>query len=174
MAINLLPTELTPKSSISNISVQLRKVSIYGLVVFIVVLLTGGGYLFFLSGQLRESTVNQEQLKANISSFETTEQSVVLLKDRIKKANLVLAQDNTYSSLPDFRDLYFSLPLGTTMTDAKLAPSKTEVTLLISSSTSLVEVVRNLATLTSYKKIEIASFSFTPTAGYLVSFVLFN
>ena len=92
MAINLLPTDLSPKGPVIKLAKSLKNIAIAGFVVFIISLVSLIVFLLFISTNLSSSTARQEQLKTSIKSLEQTEQRLVMVKDRLKYTKQVLGK----------------------------------------------------------------------------------
>lgn len=170
--INLLPTDIAPKGPVNKISNLLKRISIYGAVALVLFLLGVGGYIFFLQSQTRTSLANQQELEQSIRSLEQTEQRVVLLKDRIKRAGSVFSVDTATPALDDFEELTFVVPAGARLTEAEITTENSEVSYLVTSSSDLAQLMAGVFSVEDYEKIELTSFGFSPTAGYLVGLVM--
>lgn len=172
MAINLLPTDIAPKSPINKTANVLKRVAIFGVVILILFLAGIGGYIFFLQRQIVASENNQVQLEDSIKSLQQIEQSLVLLKDRIKRANTILADETVTPALDSFAELTVTIPPSVRLTEAEITTEGTELGFLAPSSSLLAQLMANLYSIDEYEKITLKSFGFSPTSGYLVSLEL--
>lgn len=170
--INLLPTDLAAKSPIKKTADVLKKVAIGGFVLLFLFLIGSGAYLYFLNLQVRNSVANQEELKQSIESLEQTEQQLVIVRDRLDKAETVLGKESAAEELEDFEELAGLIPPTVAVTEADMVSGRSEVSLIAVSSSGLVQLMANLISLELYERIELTSFGFTPGSGYLVSLVL--
>lgn len=167
--INLLPTDLSPKSSIAKASQVIKNVSIVGLVLVIVSAVGVIAFLIITSFQIRNSNAQQDQLKAGIKSLEQTEQRLVLTKDRLKHANEVLGKATAVGAIEDLNLLFSSLPENVQIRETKVTPSKTELSFVTKNSLDLTKALASLVTTDYYEKIKLTSFSFNISSGYRVS-----
>ncbi len=175
MAINLLPVDLTPQTSVTRLVFYTKKITTIAFGLFVVSLLASLGYLFVLSSQIQSATAEKESLKASLASLEQTEQSMVLLRDRLTKINSVLSVSDSFDGVSNFGEVQNqATALGITVRDVEMAPGRTEFTILLTDSSLLVNLVASLAQNENYKRIELSSFNFNPTSGYFVTFVLFE
>jgi Tfp pilus assembly protein PilN len=172
LRINLLPAEYAASSPIRKTADVFKQIAIAGFSLLILFLIASGIYLFFLNAQVRSSLASQEELKNSIKSLEQTEQRLVLVKDRVAKVKTVLGKKTVDSSIADLKSLTVNLPEDVTVSEADVTPQITEITFSARSSSGLVKLMSNLVLLDSYKRIELKSFSFTPTLGYRVTFKL--
>lgn len=170
--INLLPTDIAPKSPVNKAANLLKKIAIYGAVALVLFLLAVGGYILFVQSQIRTSIANQNQLEDSIRSLEQTEQSVVLLKDRIKRANTVLSEETATPALDSFEELTFTIPQTARLTEVEINTESTEVSYIVASSGDLTQLMAGLFSVEGYETVELTSFGFSPSAGYLVGLVM--
>lgn len=167
--INLLPTDLSSKSSIAKTSQVIKNASIVGLVLVIV---SAVGIIVFLtitSFQIRNSKTQQDQLKAGIKTLEQAEQRLVLTKDRLKYANEVLGKETAVGAIEDLSLLFSRLPEEVNIRETQISANKTELSLVIRSSSVLTQVFASLMVTNYYENIKLTSFAFNINSGYAVS-----
>lgn len=170
--INLLPKDIAPKGPVNKVANTLKKIAIYASVALVVFLAGAGGYIFYIQSQIRNTLSSQERLEESIKSLEQTEQRVVLLKDRIKRANSVLAEDTATPALDSFEELSLVSPQSATLAEAEITTETTEVSYVVTTSSDLAQLMAALYSVEGYEKIELTSFGFSPSSGYLVGLVL--
>jgi cell division protein FtsL len=168
-AINLLPTDLSPKSSLAKISLIIKNTSIVGLVLVVVSAVGVIAFLVITSFQIRNSNTEQDQLKAGIKSLEQTEQRLVLTKDRLTHADKVLGKETSVGSIEDLNLLFSTLPDAVVIREAQIAPTKTELSLIAQNSFALTRVLASLVATDYYENIKLTSFAFNINSGYVVS-----
>ncbi|MBU0572255.1 hypothetical protein KKH23_01125 [Patescibacteria group bacterium] len=168
-AINLLPTDLSPKSSIAKASQIIKNASIVGLVLVIVSAVGIIAFLVITSFQIRNSNIQQDQLKAGIKSLEQTEQRLVLTKDRLKYASEVLGKETAVGAIEDLDLLFSTLPEEVEIREAQVAAAKTEISIVAKSSSGLTKTLASLLATDYYENIKLTSFAFNINAGYIVS-----
>lgn len=167
-AINLLPTDLSPKSSIARASQIIKNVSIVGLVLVITFAVGIIAYLTINSFQIRNSKTQQDQLKVGIKSLEQTEQRLVLTKDRLKYAEEVKGKETAVGALEDLNILVSRLPEGVNIKETQILATKTELSFVVKSSSALTQVLAYLVATDYYEKIKLTSFAFNISSGYVV------
>ncbi len=172
MAINLLPGDLSPRGPVVRISNFIRSLAVISFSILILVAL-GIGALFVLNTiQIKSVTSQNEELKNSIRSLEKTEQGVVLIKDRLTKAKMVLAQESGKEEVEGLAKLYSSIEGIGEMAEAIVSRNAAEVTFIAPSSLVLSQLMGTIITQDSFKNIELMSFTFNPNAGYVLSFIL--
>lgn len=172
MAINLLPTYLTPKSNVFKLNNFLRTFSISSLVVLIV-----SGVIFlalFLinSFQIQSQTKKNEALKQNIINLEKAEQRYVLVKDRIEKSKAVISEGKVFDKTESISSVVANSSL-VTVTELNIAPDKVDFTISTPSSAGITQFSKNLLANETFEKINITDFSFSKTTGYSVTYQVF-
>jgi len=169
MGINLLPKDLTPDPRIQKISRYLRSAAT-GLAMILVISLIGlVAYFSFNSIALKNSQKAQEILKGNIKALEQTEQSLILVKDRLAKIAEVEKKQNVEKEIASLYDITTIIPPDIVVTESILGKESIEMTYLANNSLSLVKLMSTVATITEYKRIDLLSFSFNSSVGYIVS-----
>ena len=168
-AINLLPTELLPSASLLKTARLLKTVLTVGFGIFVVVVLGLVGFFSVNALSLRSSNAKQEELKNSIKSFEQTEQGLVLVKDRLAKVKEVGAKENADNEIEALSGLFGKIPPGVSLTEAVISKDELDSTFVVGDSSVLGQFMAGLITTEGFNKIELLSFSFNPSVGYLVS-----
>ncbi len=174
MAINLLPTEFAPSARVARIANLIRTLVFVGLSVFIVSTAAMVALFLFDSFSVSQSLTRQEATKGVIKSLETTEQRFVLIQDRLGKAKIIMSESGAGEALTKLKDLLPIIPGSASISGAEITPDKTKFSVTSSSSQDLANFLATLVSGNYYKKIDLASFSFSPTGGYLVSLEAFS
>lgn len=169
--INLLPIDLSAKSGVAKTAALLRRVSMFGLVVFMVLGVMAGVFVVIYSIQLNSVITGNQALASQISTLEVTEQKTVLVKDRLQKIKNIEAQADVLNSVAGLTKVDSSLPQGVTIADVAIdALGKTSFSFNVTDSSSLANFLGSLIVSGNYKQLTIKSFTFAPQTGYLVSF----
>ncbi len=172
MAINLLPTDLSPKGPVIKLARSLKNIAIAGFVVFIISLVSLIVFFLFISTQLSSSATRQEQLKTSIKSLEQTEQKLVMVKDRLKYIKQVLDKANAADDLGQLKALLLSLPESVSISQVNIVKDKVELTMLVTDSSGVSQSLATLMAAGLYEKIVLLSFGFNPNTGYFISLEL--
>ncbi|MBI2066032.1 hypothetical protein HYT60_00800 [Candidatus Woesebacteria bacterium] len=169
-AINLLPTEISPKGQVVKISNLIKNLAVISFILF---LLTAFGMLaMFILNSVQTRSLNQssEVLKASIQSLETTEQSLVLVRDRLAKAKLVLAEESGGDEAEGLVGITSGLPAGASLTEAVISKDTLDATFVATDSQGLTALMALIISQEAFAKVDLVSFSFNPNAGYISSF----
>lgn len=169
-AINLLPTEISPKGPLVRISNLIKNLAIISFTIFL--LAAFGMIAFFILNSIQTRSLNQssETLKASIQSLETTEQGLVLVRDRLAKAKLVLAEESGGDEVEGLVSLIPGLPVSASLTEGVISKDTLEVTFVATDSQGLSALMALIISQDAFTKVDLVSFSFNPNAGYVPSF----
>ncbi|MCH7730463.1 hypothetical protein IID21_02915 [Patescibacteria group bacterium] len=170
---NLLPADLAPKESIIKLSNNLKKISVIGYSLFIVAGLASAAFFFYLSNEVSKASSTTEQYKQSISSLEKTEQKLILIRDRVEKAEKILKTSPTEKRIDSLKVLSASFPDEITFTNVEIFPDRLDLTILASNSQALKEGMAELTDSGLFKKVEMISFGLNPKSGYLVTLQVF-
>lgn len=174
MAINLIPVDIAPKSSVAKIANFLKTASAVGLTIFI---LAGFGLTsFYLLNyfQLRGSLTRADNLKGAIASLQKTEADLVLVRDRLSKVKTVLSAESADQNLEAIATLFKQVPPGVTISDLNATTKKTEMSITAANSLALSQFMAQFISGGLFETINLKSFGFNPQGGYAVSFEMFR
>lgn len=166
--INLLPTEITPKGVSYKVATVLRNIATVGFAVIVLAGVGLGAFFLLTSAEIRSSTARQSQYKTTIKSLESTEQSLVLLKDRVGKVKQVLGADTTTPYVQKVGAIVSSFPAEVTPREVQVGDI-TKISVTINDSAQLTKFMAGLITASKFKRLDLRGFSFSPAGGYLVS-----
>ena len=170
--INLLPKDLVPREGVLKTASVLKKVLIIGFTGLIILIVSLIAVFLVLSGRYDDSIDRQKELKNQISALEQTEVRLVLVKDRLVKANQVLALDSAESEMTSLDSLIGILPDGIVVETADLRSAMSEMTLSAPNSSSLAEFLAKLISAGIYQRIELLSLDYSEAKGYEMVFIL--
>ena len=125
-----------------------------------------GGYLIYFSSRVNTLVATQDSLQTQIKSQETTEQKMVLLKDRINKIDTLFKTPSITDNIDKIDLLIKDLPEDSVLSELSLDVKKTDMSILFTNSKSLGDYLTNLKTKAVFKTASLTSFTFNPTAGY--------
>jgi Tfp pilus assembly protein PilN len=168
--INLLPVEFSPSGAAAKLAKLLNNAVFLGFTVFILVLV--GGISFFLINyfSLQDFQKKQEALSTSIELLEATETRLVLVQDRLKLVKVIKSKESVISDLTTFASILPTIGGGLSLAEVDLRPNKTEFSVLATNSSELAKFMAALTAGELYKKVDLTSFSYSPTAGYSSSF----
>ncbi len=166
--INLLPIEITPKGFSVRLATILRNVATVGFIILLIAGVGIGAYFLITSTEIRTSNTKQEQYKSVVKSLESTEQSLVLLKDRVGKVKTVLGLNTVGPGIEKAGAIISTFPPGIEAKEIQIA-ELTKFTVSVTDTAELTKFMSAAIAANKFKKIDLRGFSFSPSGGYLIS-----
>ena len=173
-SINLLPTNLLPNPSVLKLAELLKSLVTVFLALFVVVAAGISGYFLINSFTLDASLKSQDILKKSIQSMEQTEQSLLLVKDRLAKLKEIYANPSVKPDILALSKMLTVLPADASLTEADMGNNSLDTTFTVNNSLSLTQLMAVLIVQNTYPRVDLLSFSFNPTSGYVVSLNFIN
>ena len=170
--INLLPEELASKTGTNKAVNSIKNSAITMFAIFFLLFSGAIFYLIILSTQTKKVTESNSSLETTIKSLQDVEQRVVLTKDRLVKVKSILGKKTAADSVEGFELINGFLPADAIVTEAKLTDELSEISFLVSSSSGLVQVLSNLLATNYFSTIQLKSFSYTSSTGYVINLEL--
>lgn len=165
--INLLPQQKKSAGGM-KVSSSLRTALRFGILFLcLAVFVYAGIYLyFFVSTRLVSNT--RTNLESQIQSLESTEQKMVLLRDRIEKTGKILATENADTSSSNLISLSTSMPEGVEIQDIKMNTDGFDISVKVDKSELISEFLKLLTSSSEYQKIEMVSMGFSSKDRYFL------
>ena len=167
--LNLLPPEYAVSKGLTRLLKTTRMLGVIGLAGFVVFALGLTGFFIFSSFELRNLKAENDSFKGQITALNTSEQQVVLLKDRLKKIKTMQTIASSAKNLTSIEPLITAIGQDTTLTELSIDPQKVETSVLVRSNSELTAFLGNLKNSQVFKSIILTSFGFNPVSGYLIN-----
>jgi len=87
--INLLPSEFVPKGSVAKIGKSIRRFGFVIIILFFIVASFSGVSIYLLGRRMISSRESTSKLKNELDALRGSEQSLILVQDRVKKIDSV-------------------------------------------------------------------------------------
>jgi len=168
-AINLLPIEFQKKGPMFRASEILNKVLMVGYGVFVFFLLVMVGYGIYLKTQVNAKESSNKNLSSQVGALETTEQGLVLVRDRLKKISGVYAGEKVSNRLTTLQQFDSLVDSFTEINQVDINLERAQITAKASSSADLVKFMETLIDSNLYKAVDLESFVYTPKDGFTLS-----
>lgn len=168
--INLLPSDLVPKTSVVKIANLVLNIVYAGIALFLVLIVGIAAVFIFNSTKINSLTTNKTNLEATVKSFQETEQQMVLAKDRISKIMTVWKTPSADKSLPFFSTFNDLFSQGVSIADAKISATAVEATFVTTTSQNVTKFLSTLVSSNIFSSVLLKSFNYNPNIGYAVSF----
>lgn len=170
--LNFLPEDRKVNDSTIRLAKILRSVTVFGLVIF--VLAAGGmiAFAFYNANLIKNSKDEQDKLKSEVSTLQQTEQSFILLKDRITKIDKILAADPTGKKIENVQTISNSFPSGVEIRTLKVSSDDSvEISIFVPNSLVLSDVLKTVANKNFFSIVTLNTFTSIETGGYLLTVV---
>jgi len=171
-ALNLLPKDLTPKQGVVRVVGFIKKIDMIGFSVLIAILVILIGLYLYINSKVEESQTRQENLKIEIAALEQTEVRLVLVKDRLKKADDILSVNTAKDEVTNLKSLTNILPEGAEITKSNLTQVNTTLTITVANSGSLSKLLALLVSSGIYREVKLNSLNYNQLTGYSLSLEL--
>ena len=166
--INLLPSDLLPKKSITKLADILTKISYASIAIFLLFILTILGIFIINSSNIKKIKTQEDELINIVKQYEQTEQQIVLAKDRIEKILKIWEKTGIQKHLSGLEKL-LELSSGISLNEMDISSSKSEISLNSMSSLSVSQFMSSLVLSDIYKFIKLKNFSYNPNYGYRIT-----
>lgn len=167
--INLLPPESTISGPVAQMMKVARMLNVIFLGVFLVVGFGLGVFFVVSSLQLQDLNATNNKLKGQITAQETSEQQLVLLKDRLAKIQTVKNLPDTTKNMVKVDPFIRELVGNTSLTELEVDAQKTDLSVLFRTNSDLTNFLKSMSDNKVYKSSILSSFGYNPSSGYLVS-----
>lgn len=165
--LNLLPPELAVDKKTASILKSVRAFNLIFTALFVIFTIGLSAYFIFASIMLKNKLASVDSLKNKIKTLQTSEQQMVLLKDRIKKINTAQAKSSSLTNLDAIDPILSTLSQESQITELNVDIAKIVFLISFKSTSDLTNFFENLSKSTGFKSATLTSFGFNPITGYL-------
>ncbi len=172
--INLIPSELAVSPKTVRLTKLLNKITVVGVIVLFLSILSAVSFFVYFRLQSTKISENISTLKGKIIALESSEQKLVITKDRINKIAQIEKFPSAKENIESFdvvQNLVGSVP-ESTLAEASIQSSKTELSLLSKTSESLSSLLGPLSKLSNYKSMVLSSLGFSSTSGFISELII--
>jgi len=164
--LNLLPSDLKANKDVAKTARNLSKITFAIGFLFVVAAAVGGAALFLFTQQATRLSENQQTLRENVSALEDTEQSLILVRDRIQRVQNILSSRGSYESVKKSDDIIANLAENAEFESLEVRSDLSKLTIILKDSDALSNLITELDDTTKYKNITIEDLSFSALLGY--------
>lgn len=167
--MNLLPPEYAVSGGLARVLKTTRMLGVIALAIFVVFALGLAGFFVFSSFELRSLTAGNDGLKGQITALSSSEQQMILLRDRLKKIRTVQTTASSAKNLSSVDPIVAAISGNITLTELAVDPQKVDISVVIRSNSDLTTFLKNLKSSEAFKSVVLTSFGFNPVSGYLAN-----
>jgi len=166
--INLAPSNLAPEGSFVKLSNTIKRITILGFVVYIVLAIGLLAYFIVVSSQINASLAKQEKLTISVRELEPTEQALILVKDRVAKSKVILGRPSASDEVVKSKNFIQGLDQSIGLSNAEIGITGTSVGVTAGASSSMVGFMRKIVSDAIFSQINLTSLDFKPSSGYSI------
>lgn len=168
--LNLLPKELLVDPKLAKVY-KIGKAMGLILTAFFIVFSLGAILFFVISNiSLSNNKKQVESLKASVVALETSEQKMVLLKDRLNKISGIYKKPSSISNLNLVTPFIINKEENTSILNLDIDSSKIILDVSFKSTASMTTFFETLKNSKDFKNVTLTSFGYNPSIGYLAVF----
>lgn len=171
--INLLPKEKEAGKGVSQAQALLKKISITLGVVFLLVIGVLGGFYFFSLNNLNSLKAKYDDVSSKVQSLQSTEASLVFLKDRLQKTQIVLSSRTNEGYLTKQMALLENAPENVVFKESTIDSSASNLEVETASSGTVLTLLTTLLANSDFSSLVIGELSFNISSGYTILFHVF-
>jgi len=166
--INLIPADLVVSGGIKSFKSFLLKSNVILSIILVFTLLVIVGTYFYFSINLKEVTTSVEGLKESITTLETSEQKLVLAKDKLGKIKKITTGKSINSNLLQVKTLTsaFLATSDTGVNEINIDINKMEISSFSKTSSGLTFIFNEFSKMTGFTKVVLSSLGYNPSFGY--------
>ncbi len=163
--INLIPQKRGQAIN-SPLSRTLQRFAIVLALIVVVLGIAGGAFLYIRNQELTTREARRDELKNEVLLLQQNEGQLVLLKDRLQKAQTILADRGQYKSLEFFNTFVESFSGRVQIVEVSIEQGINKLTVHVDDSIVLSQVVSQLEESTDYPNITVENIGYRSTIGY--------
>src|SRR3989344_6948892 len=166
--INLLPPGFGVTGNLGKILKAVRMVCVIGLAFFLVFGL--GISIYFIVSTITFNALKSEtnSLKEQVKTLQTTEQQIVLLKDRIGKINMALGLPEAIKNLDAIEPFISNLSSSASLNQLEIDAQKIDLSFQFRSTADTSAFIKSLSDMKDFRSVVLTSFGYDSTNGYTV------
>jgi len=172
--LNLLPSNLQVSKGLGSFLKASRSLGVILIVIFAIFSLGIGGFFVLSKITLGNLQTKVNQLTSQVKAQETSEQQLILLKDRLAKIASARNDPNAYKNITNVDSLFTNISPVSSMNQANISSSKIDISLVARSNEDLATFISNLKGTTLFNTVNLSSLSFSPKTGYALTVSLGN
>ena len=166
--LNLLPPELSVSKSLNKLLKTIKALGVIGIVAFLIFAVGLGVFFVINTISLNSLKANIADLKSQVSSQQKSEQSMILLKDRIAKTMTVKNMPNSLKNLTNMWPFLTELSGSTVINQMTVSPTGVGLSVNLTTNSDLTKFIKAFQSSDVFRVVELTSFNLSPATGYSV------
>lgn len=171
-SLNLLPQDLQVSKGLGKVLKVIKSIGVISVVMFSVFLVVIVALFVVSKVSLNGLQNSNDKLKAQVKAQETSEQQLVLLKDRLSKISSVRALPNATNNIQSISSVIGNVSTLSSIDSANVSLSKIDLSLNILSNEDLTIIMDNLRNSEKFNLVDLYSFDYSQGLGYSIKATL--
>jgi len=172
--LNLLPQNLQISKSLGKVLKTTKALGVISIVVFIISALGVGAFFIYSKITLTNLQTEVTKLKSQVKAMESSEQQLVLLKDRLAKITSIKSAPNATKNITNVDTLFVGLSPSSMMEMANISSNKMDISMSIASNEDISLFLKNIKDTDIFSKVDLSTFGYSPGVGYSIDVSLGN
>lgn len=166
--LNLLPSDILISKGLSKVLRTLKSLTVIFTVTFLIFCL-GMVALFIVNKFAFDKVQNDtDKLKAQIKAQETSEQQLILIKDRLSKISAIKSRSDASNNIAGINSLVSDLSAKSRITEEDASSTKSSLSISIGSNVDLSSLIKNIEKTDAFKAVTLSSLGYSSVQGYVV------
>jgi hypothetical protein len=174
--INLIPSDMAVPPKTVKLTKMLNKAAVMGEILLVVLFVTLTSIFVFFFLEQKKVSERIEISKQKISELETSEQRLILAKDRLEKIARIQATPSIQDDIKNFSEISNVVlnASGSALVEASIQNTKTELSVKSETADSLATFLEPVTKLKNFKSIILTSLGFGPASGFVSDLLIKN
>lgn len=172
--LNLLPPKYGALGNVGKVLKATRALGVIAMALFFVFALAVSAFFIISTITINNLNSDVNSLKSQVTAQQTSEQQIVLVKDRIGKIKTVLATPDALKNLTAINTYISGLSGTTALTDLSIDPLKVDMSLTFRTNADLTNFMTQISQDKNFGSIALTSFGFAAATGYSVEITTAN
>lgn len=172
--LNLLPQNLHVSKGMESVLKTTKALGVILIVIFVIFTIGAGAYFVYSKVTLGNLQTNVDQLKSQVKAQESSEQQLVLLKDRLSKISSLRSTPSAGKNVANLDTLFSNVSPASSANQIDISTQKIDITMIVRSNEDLTAFIQNLKNNKAFKSVNLASLGYTKNIGYSIIVSLVN
>lgn len=169
--INFLPQDQIQNKKVSAVSGKLKLFAAFLGFVCLVIAIAGTILVFYRSSSVTKLEAQERNLKGQILAQETTEQTLVFVRDRLNKIKALQAKNNSTADFIAQKNVFLTFSPNVELKQLNIADSQSDFAVTVPDSATLGDVLQKVKT-KEFASGVIDTISYNQSLGYQLKFKL--
>lgn len=166
--LNLLPPGLIISKSLGNALKTTKAIGVILTVAFLIFSVGIGAFYLLSTITLKNTNQKLSQLKTQVLAQQSSEQQLIILKDRLAKISSVKSSTAVLKNISDTNSLLNEISGDSPINQMSVETKTIDLTINIKTNEDLTKLLQNAESSSLFKSIILTSFGYNPNSAYVV------